>query len=280
MFKKIVAVFLIVLIGAGLLWFGGTSYGKFANDIELKNPVEVYDPLIKKIGLDLSVDVEKDNGGSLLVSADDETKPSKPTEKHEHSEETEKPTEPVQKISVSKDQLKDLIANIKVADDANLNKDYDRTTFETPRKTYELNGKKYSRHDYAYLTSDYLISEEPFQYKCPYTGLIIEDPSKLDFDHIIPLKYVYERVDWDQEKCNEYSYSQSIGVDVQNKANRSKGARGPSDWLPDVNIGDYCYTWLVIAEEWDIPLSQEDINICQLECLNEISSGHSLKRID
>ena len=299
MFKKIVSIFLCVLIVMGVLAAGGFTLQQFAERIELKNPIQVLSPLARKLGINMDLNVDPGNGGSVLVDAEDKhedsttPQPSNPvddpsttpvtepiTDPHEESSEpVDEPTTPVEEV-FTKEQFNELLSHIMVADDRNLNTDYDRTVFENPVKSYELDGKKYNRNDYAWKTSPYLISEEPFKYECPYTGLIVTSDSTLDYDHIIPLKYVYERVSWDKDKCNEYAYAQGVGVDVKNSANRSKGAKGPADWLPNVNIENYCYTWLVIAEEWDIPLSQRDIDICKLYCLNAINSGLTLERID
>lgn len=42
---------------------------------------------------------------------------------------------------------------------------------------------------------------------------------------------------------------------------RDKSDKGPSEWLPEANVDDYCYTWLVIAVSYDIPLSPEDVKV-------------------
>ena len=106
--------------------------------------------------------------------------------------------------------------------------------------------------------------------------------STLDFDHIIALGYTHKwgDVKWSNKEKNRYAYDIYIGVDVLNKSNRSKSDKGPSEWLPDTNIADYCYSWLVIASKYDIALRQKDINVCKLEVLNAISSGEEVKMIN
>lgn len=318
MFRKIVATFLVLLLCMGLLAAGGLTFRTFGQKIELKNPLEIYSPLVHKLGINFDINVTPDSGGSILVDAEDKEKPnsSNNTDNSNDNKESDKTNSDKNKPSLpnlpsintpdihlpsldgqsnqsnkqenditeveinTKELLKELISTIKVINDKDLRTNYDRNLFESPVKTYELNGKKYSRNDYAWMTSEYLISEDPFEYECPYTGMTIEDESRLDYDHIIPLKYVYTHSDWDKEKCNEYAYAQDVGVDVYYSANRSKSDKGPSEWLPNVNIENYCYTWLVIASEWDISLSQKDIDVCYLYCLNAINSGLELERID
>lgn len=151
---------------------------------------------------------------------------------------------------------------------------------EKPAKKFILNGEKVSRVKYDTYTSQYLISKDPFVYKDPYTDKEITDIKIIDFDHIIPLNYVakYGDINWTNEQKNKFAQDENVGVSVLNKENRRKGAKGPSEWLPKVNQGDYCYSWLLIAKEFGIALRQQDIDTCKVVCLNEIASGHTLVR--
>ena len=108
---------------------------------------------------------------------------------------------------------------------------------------------------------------------CPYTGTIIQDMDdnkqdndfgNLDYDHIVPLKSTYLRgaKDWTDEQKNEYAYDQWVGVDVLNSANRSKSDKGPCEYLPDINVEDYCYSWLMICSKYNLSMTQEEIDIC------------------
>lgn len=259
MFKRIVRIFIVLLIVIAVLAFGGTSLSQFGKDIRIRNPIEVFGPLINRFGINLNLEKVDESSGSLIVK---------------------KPKPNNQNVPTNSEELNELIENIKVID--HIERDgYKREIFEKPSRSYELDGKKYNRNDYAWKTSPYLESEDPFVYNCPYTGIKIEDESKLDYDHIIPIKYVWDVChDWTNEQYNEYSYAQSIGVDVWYSANRSKSDKRPSEWLPDINIGNYCYTWLCIANEWDIPLFQEDIDVCIIECNKVLDSGQKLERID
>lgn len=162
------------------------------------------------------------------------------------------------------DDLQALINDIEIVDTLPKYDDYDRNDFESPAKSYTYNGNRYNRNDYSWKTSPWLISEEPFQYKCPYTGQIITNDSKLDYDHIVPLKSAYLRgaINWSDEMKNAYSYDQYIGIDVLNSANRSKSDKGPEKYLPKENIEDYCYSWLLICSKYDLVMTDEEIAIC------------------
>ena len=152
---------------------------------------------------------------------------------------------------------------------------------------YFDNNKKVNRNDYAWKTSKYFNSQD-FTYTCPYTGKIIhdlddgkedQDFSKLDYDHLVPVKSAYERGarDWPQDKKNQYAYDQFVGVDVTASANRSKSDKGPAQWLPTINKGSYCYSWLKICNKYNLSMTQEEIDICKNEIFKAIKNGETIE---
>lgn len=168
--------------------------------------------------------------------------------------------------------LNALVSSINVIDALPDYDDYDRTAYEKPVVSYTLDGKKTNRNDYAWKTSPWYNAEDN-TYMCPYTGTVIQDLDdgksdndfgNLDYDHIVPLKSTYLRgaKDWTDEQKNEYAYDQWVGVDVLNSANRSKSDKGPCDYLPDINVEDYCYSWLMICSKYNLSMTQEEIDIC------------------
>lgn len=168
--------------------------------------------------------------------------------------------------------LNALVNSINVIDALPEYDDYDRNTYEKPTQSYTLNGKKVNRNDYAWKTSPWYNAEDN-TYMCPYTGNIIHDLDdkkedndfgNLDYDHIVPLKSAYLRgaKDWTEEQRNAYAYDQWVGVDVLNSANRSKSDKGPCDYLPDINVEDYCYSWLMICSKYNLSMTQEEIDLC------------------
>lgn len=182
-------------------------------------------------------------------------------------------------ILSSEEELLILSDSINIIDKLPELEGYDRDKYEGSTKTYKLNGETYNRNDFAWKVSDFLISEDPFEYICPYTGETITDESKLDFDHIVPLKSTYLRGadKWTEEQCNEYAYDQFVGVDVFNSANRSKSDKGPTEWLPDENIEDYCYSWIVICSKYNLSMTQEELDICIKEIKSALSNGETVQ---
>ena len=192
-------------------------------------------------------------------------------------------------ILANKDDLNTLIASIKTVDKLPKYDDYDRTTYEKPVQSYKLNGHKVNRNDYAWKTSEWFDSDK-FTYTCPYTGTVFKDAddgkedydfSNLDYDHIVPLKSTYLRgaKEWSTEKQNEYAYNQWVGVDVLNSANRSKSDKGPAEYLPDINIEDYCYSWLLICSKYDLCMTKEEIEICRTNIEIALDNGDEVKHM-
>ena len=187
----------------------------------------------------------------------------------------------------SEDELNALIATITTVDSLPKYDDYDRNAYEKAVQKYNLDGTKVNRNDYAWKTSSYYNANDN-TYTCPYTGTIINDLDdgkedndygNLDYDHIVPLKSTYVRgaKDWTDKQKNEYAYNQWVGVDVLNSANRSKSDKGPSEYLPDINVDDYCFTWLVICSKYNLVMTTDEVNICKENIELSLTNGDSVE---
>ena len=251
--------------------------GGFSNAIDMKNPISVFEPTLNKYGL-----VPENTPPPVVEEKQEDTKQEEPKQEEQSKEEEKnEDTSKEETLSVTKEDLLKLVSEIRVSTHENTEK-YNRDDWEKPAKKFTLDGEKVSRVKYDTYTSQYLISKDPFVYKDPYTDKEITDIKSLDFDHICTLLYIhkYSDINWSKEQKNKFAQDENVGVSVLNKENRSKGAKGPSEWLPKANQGDYCYSWLLIAHEYGLALRQQDIDTCKLICLNEIASGHSLKRMN
>lgn len=274
--KKLFGVFVICLIFLGVLWLGGYSIDGFSNAIDMKNPISVFEPTLNKYGL-----VPENTPPPVVEEKQEDTKQEEPKQEESSKEEEKEDTSKEETLSVTKEDLLKLVSEIRVSTHENTEK-YNRDDWEKPAKKFTLDGEKVSRVKYDTYTSQYLISKDPFVYKDPYTDKEITDIKILDFDHLVPISYCnkFSDLSWSKEQKNKFAQDENVGVSVLNKENRSKGAKGPSEWLPKANQGDYCYSWLLIAHEYGLALRQQDIDTCKLVCLNEIASGHSLKRMN
>ena len=270
MLRTIARIISVVLVVFAVLWFVDSSYTKFAKDIDLKNPFDVFhveQPTINK-----------PNKSSINKSKI----PKKTTKKNDFSTQSNKKKSNNNKsLKITEKDIDKLIKSIRISKE-NQNKKYNRENFEKPIKNYKYKGKTLTRNKYAWHISKYLINENPFKYICPYTGLTITDMKSLDFDHIVSLKTVNDNCPtwWTSKEKNKYAHDQLVGVDVLNKSNRSKGAKTPGEWLPDTNIADYCFTYLFICSKYDIAMKKIDIDVCKLEILNAISSNQEINFIN
>lgn len=95
----------------------------------------------------------------------------------------------------------------------------------------------------------------------------LKQPDNVNYDHIIPLSYVARAIGgddkWSAEKRNTYAYDLEVGVTASQHLNNVKGAKGPSQFLPPDRKAaiKYCYTWLVVANKYDIPIASNDMQI-------------------
>ena len=97
----------------------------------------------------------------------------------------------------------------------------------------------------------------------PFTGETFTDPSKLDIDHMVPLKNAHDSEGWawSRERKAAYSNDLALGaslIAVQASANRSKGSRGPEGWKPPLESYwfDYAMDWIAIKYAWGLTASQ------------------------
>lgn len=222
------------------------------------------------------VELSKDSAVSFIQWLQNNLKPSDSTNTDQSNTNS----------NINDTDIQSLSSSINVIQSAPKYTDYDRTAFEKPVPTYNLNGTKVNRNDYAWKTSPYL-NEADFTYTCPYTGKVITDMDdkkedhdfgNLDYDHIVPLNFAYSRGarDWTEEQKNAYAYDQFVGVDVLNSANRSKGDKGPAEWLPDINRGSYCYSFMVICQKYNLSLTEEEIKICTDEIAKAKANGEPI----
>lgn len=98
-----------------------------------------------------------------------------------------------------------------------------------------------------------------------FSGKTVNDPSKLDIDHMIPLSYAAKQggQSWDKKKkekyANDLTYENHL-IAVDASANRKKGDQGPSNWKPS-NKNYHCTyatSWITIAKNYQLPLPDAD----------------------
>ncbi len=107
----------------------------------------------------------------------------------------------------------------------------------------------------------------------PYTGKYFTNPSDLDVDHVVPLKYAHDAggYKWSSEKkqafANELDDKNHL-IAVSKSANRSKGSKSPLEWLPpneDYRC-EYIHIWISIKEKWQLEPNKDIYNLTNTTC--------------
>lgn len=102
---------------------------------------------------------------------------------------------------------------------------------------------------------------------CPYTGKVFTNPKELDIDHLVPLKEVYlsGAEEWSFERrksyANDLTNKQTLLV-TSKAANRSKGDKDPSKWMPS-NIAYwnvYLVNWTKTKQQWEMSFDGYETN--------------------
>lgn len=107
---------------------------------------------------------------------------------------------------------------------------------------------------------------------CKVESATITDPygagnlsvSEVDIDHVVPLEYVNQHggAAWSSQRKQDYANDMSQGhlLAVSSSANRQKGSKGPSEWMPAANQCEYAKDWAGTLQEWNITATQADWN--------------------
>ena len=114
----------------------------------------------------------------------------------------------------------------------------------------------------------------------PYTGDTVEDPGKLDVDHMVPLANAHASGGhaWSEQRkelyANSLIYPEHL-VAVTASANRSKGANGPDGWRPPNRTYwcRYASDWIAIKNEWGLTATEPEA-VALREMLE--TCGHSV----
>lgn len=99
----------------------------------------------------------------------------------------------------------------------------------------------------------------------PFTGETFTNPSDLDIDHVMALRYANSGGGhlWDNQKkrefANDLTYDKHL-LAVSASANRSKSDKGPAQWMPTNKEYhcEYVTIWATIANNWQLNLSRPD----------------------
>ncbi|MBL3557610.1 MULTISPECIES: HNH endonuclease family protein [Marinobacter] len=94
----------------------------------------------------------------------------------------------------------------------------------------------------------------------PFTGNVIQNSGEIDIDHLVPLKWAWNRgaKNWSQAKRETFANDMVNLWPVELSLNRSKGARGPEEWLPPTGQCGYVARFLRTVKQYNLrPSSAE-----------------------
>jgi hypothetical protein len=79
----------------------------------------------------------------------------------------------------------------------------------------------------------------------PYTGGTLTNARQLDIDHIIPLKWAHGHGGdrWTADRKRTFANDPDNLLATSASANRSKGAKGPDQWMPSIDQCEYAKRW-------------------------------------
>jgi hypothetical protein len=88
----------------------------------------------------------------------------------------------------------------------------------------------------------------------PYTGKVIQNSSDIDIDHVVPLRWAWEHgaYDWGKVKREQFAKDPVNLWAVELSLNRSKGAKGPDEWLPPSAQCSYVARFFRVVKQYDL----------------------------
>jgi len=97
----------------------------------------------------------------------------------------------------------------------------------------------------------------------PYSGETFTNPGDLDVDHTVPLKAAAKMgaQEWSEEQKEIFANDlNSVLVVTSAKQNRAKGAKTPSEWMPEKEEAhcDYAKIYIEIVNKYKLNLTQAD----------------------
>lgn len=120
------------------------------------------------------------------------------------------------------------------------------------------------------------------RWTCPYTGEVFTDPRKLDVDHMVPLGAAHAAGGHAWAPGRRQAFANELGVAhhliaVKASANRSKGKKGPEEWLPPnaSYVCEYVRTWGDIKVQWELAVTAGEKALLERELVRCAGEGKS-----
>ena len=99
-----------------------------------------------------------------------------------------------------------------------------------------------------------------------YSGRTITDATKLDIDHMVPLKEAHQSgaANWSRERKRAYANDlddPDTLIAVDRSLNRQKGAKDPAEWLPPnpAYQTEYARAWVAVKLKWGLTADRREL---------------------
>jgi hypothetical protein len=114
-----------------------------------------------------------------------------------------------------------------------------------------------------------------------YTNTIFTNPSDLDIDHLVPLGEAHRSggCRWTEDEKKQFAnfimHEEEL-IAVSKTANREKGQKDPTQWLPknEAYRCEYASNWIVIKARWDLWVDKAEQQTLQglieTNCVDEV----------
>ncbi|MFL1485473.1 HNH endonuclease family protein [Marinobacter sp. LN3S78] len=88
----------------------------------------------------------------------------------------------------------------------------------------------------------------------PFTGEVIQNAGDIDIDHVVPLVWAWHNgaSEWSRDRREAFANDPLNLWPVEASLNRSKGGRGPDEWMPPAGECQYISRFMRILIKYDL----------------------------
>lgn len=94
----------------------------------------------------------------------------------------------------------------------------------------------------------------------PFTGKVIQNAGDIDIDHVVPLAWAWDHGarEWSREQREGFANDPANLWPVEASLNRSKGGRGPDEWMPPAGRCQYVSRFVRLLIRYDLKPSDSE----------------------
>ena len=102
----------------------------------------------------------------------------------------------------------------------------------------------------------------------PYSGGSTTSASQIDIDHIIPLRWAHGHGGdrWSGARKRSFANDPDNLLATSSSANRSKGAKGPGQWMPAINRCSYAQRWEGLIGKYGLLITTREVVAIDRAC--------------